>query len=103
MNDKTFTNSSLAGQNYLIVFCATWCDPCQQELPRLKEIYDQYKVKGLKVVYFNLDNRVELWKAYVLKNKLDWINVSKKLKAKVFKKFLFLINKTKTYGNIISS
>ena len=80
INNNLFTNSSLMGQNYLIVFCATWCGPCQRQLPRLKEIYSQYKDKGLKVVYFNIDDNVELWKEHVLKNKLDWINVSERLK-----------------------
>lgn len=38
IKDKLFSNSSLKGQPYLIVFSATWCGPCQLELPRLKII-----------------------------------------------------------------
>ena len=81
LNGKIFNNASLAGQNYLLVFSAVWCAPCQEELPHLKRIYGNYKDKGLKVVYFNDDNNFEKWKAHVAKNQLDWINVSEGLSA----------------------
>ncbi|MFI5452195.1 thioredoxin-like domain-containing protein [Pedobacter sp. UC225_61] len=73
---KTFRNSSLKGEPYLMVFSATWCGPCQKELPFLKEIYTKYNPKGLKVIYFNLDDNLSLWKSHIKKNNLTWINVS---------------------------
>ncbi|WP_158798829.1 TlpA disulfide reductase family protein [Pedobacter sp. L105] len=90
INNKPFSNSSLAGQNYMIVFSATWCGPCQQELPRLKELYRIYKNRGLKVVYFNNDDNVSRWKEHVSVHQLDWINVSERLKpsqSKIQKSF----------------
>lgn len=80
-----FTNSDLMGENYLIVFSATWCIPCQEQLPRLKNLYNLYKDKGLKVVYFNNDDDVKRWKEHVLNNKLTWINVSERLKPSMSK------------------
>ncbi|RYE52778.1 MAG: redoxin domain-containing protein [Sphingobacteriales bacterium] len=59
---------------------ATWCQPCQKQLPLLKGLYDRYKSSGLKVVYFNIDDDVVKWKAHVKKNQLSWINVSEKQK-----------------------
>lgn len=85
IDNKKFNNNDLKGQNYLIVFSATWCGPCQEQLPRLKEIYKNYKSKGLKVVYFNNDDDVARWKKHVQVNKLDWINVSERLKPSVSK------------------
>ena len=38
-----FNNETLKGNNYLIVFSATWCAPCQYELPMLKNIYKKYR------------------------------------------------------------
>ncbi|WP_316811471.1 TlpA disulfide reductase family protein [Pedobacter heparinus] len=58
LNNNTFTNSSLIGQPYIIVFSATWCGPCQEQLPMLKQLYETYKQKGLKVIYFNDDDNV---------------------------------------------
>lgn len=80
INNLPFSNSSLKGQNYMIVFSATWCGPCQLELPKLKKLYQAYKKKGLKVIYFNNDDDVARWKKHVTENKLSWINVSERLK-----------------------
>lgn len=85
LNNQAFSNSSLLGQPYLIVFSATWCGPCQEELPELKKIYTTYKSKGLKVIYFNDDDDIARWKAHVSSNQLSWINVSERLKPRVSK------------------
>lgn len=85
INNKIFNNSSLEGQPYIIVFSATWCGPCQLQLPKLKSLYDTYKEKGLKVIYFNDDDNIVIWKEHVSKNKLTWINVSEKLKPSISK------------------
>lgn len=80
INGNTFDSQSLAGQRYLIVLSATWCLPCQKQLPLLKRLYDKYKGSGLKVVYFNNDDDVVRWKEHVKKNELTWINVSEREK-----------------------
>lgn len=85
IQNNLFSNSSLEGQPYLIVFSATWCGPCQKQLPKLKKLYQAYKQRGLKVVYFNDDDNVTRWKEHVSKNRLNWINVSEKLKPSVSK------------------
>lgn len=80
IDGNTFDSQSLSGQNYLIVLSATWCLPCQKQLPFLKTLYEKYKASGLKVVYFNNDDDVVRWKEHVKKNELTWINVSERLK-----------------------
>lgn len=80
LQGNLFSNSSLKGQPYMIVFSATWCGPCQEELPKLKKLYQTYKQKGLKVIYFNDDDNITRWKEHVTKNNLTWINVSEGLK-----------------------
>ncbi|MBW4889695.1 AhpC/TSA family protein [Mucilaginibacter sp. HMF5004] len=73
---KTFTNSSLKGSAYVIVFSATWCVPCQIVQKKMLVLYHKYRPQGLKVVYFNLDGNAVKWKKHIRENKLDWINVS---------------------------
>lgn len=80
LNGNLFKNSSLLGQNYAIIFSATWCLPCQKSLPEIKKIYEKYKAIGLKVIYFNEDDNVERWQEHVRKNNLTWINVSERVK-----------------------
>ena len=78
---KMFNNGSLLGQNYVIVFSATWCVPCQKSLPEIKALYEKYKARGLKLVYFNDSDDAIRWREHVQKNKLTWINVSERVKA----------------------
>lgn len=77
---KTFTNASLKGRPYIIAFSATWCIPCQAQLPLFKKLYGQYKSKGLEIIYFNLDDRMKYWSEHIKKNKLQWVNVSERTK-----------------------
>ncbi|GEM51618.1 hypothetical protein EB1_14080 [Empedobacter brevis NBRC 14943 = ATCC 43319] len=39
----------------LIVFWASWCPACQQEIPYIKEFYKDFKAKGGEIVAISLD------------------------------------------------
>lgn len=80
--DSLFSNASLTAKPYFLAFGATWCIPCKERLPFLKQQYNKYKAKGLEVVYVNLDNKMEKWKSLISKEKLEWINVSENLEWK---------------------
>lgn len=77
---EMFTNTSLLGKPYIIAFSATWCAPCKLMEPKLKLLFDNYKSKGLEVVYFNFDGDDKKWKEHISKNNFNWINVSDGLK-----------------------
>jgi thiol-disulfide isomerase/thioredoxin len=42
-----YTHDSLAGKVVLVNFWATWCHPCQSEIPDLSKTYEKYKSKGV--------------------------------------------------------
>lgn len=53
--------SSLRGKAVLLNFWATWCGPCQEEMPSLEALYRRYQDKDFVVVGVSLDE--EGWPA----------------------------------------
>ncbi len=53
---KAYTADSLAGKVVVVNFWATWCHPCQKEIPDLSKLYEQYKNKGVLVLGIMTDN-----------------------------------------------
>jgi thiol-disulfide isomerase/thioredoxin len=47
--------SSLRGSITVISFWATWCAPCQEELPRLSALKQQYAEKGVRFLAISAD------------------------------------------------
>jgi len=53
------------------------CGHCKKEMPKLKEVYDKWKDKGLQVVAINNELENEDWTKFISeKEMLDWINIS---------------------------
>src|SRR4051812_31518218 len=48
--------SALRSQIVVVNFWATWCGPCQEELPRLVRIAASYSSKPVKFVFVSIDD-----------------------------------------------
>jgi peroxiredoxin len=57
--------SALATPYTLIVFGASWCPKCTEELPKLKENYVKWRKLGVEVVYISLDTEREVFEQAV--------------------------------------
>ena len=44
----------------VLLFWATWCIPCRQELPVYQELYERYRDQGLTVVAISMDDSSSL-------------------------------------------
>jgi thiol-disulfide isomerase/thioredoxin len=55
LNGQTQKLSSLRGQVVVLNFWATWCAPCQQELPRLSTLAQSYSGKSVHFVAVSID------------------------------------------------
>jgi len=62
----------LKGKAVLIDFWATWCGPCREALPHMKEIAKKFQGQPLVVLSVSLDEDEQRWKEFVAKNEMTW-------------------------------
>jgi thiol-disulfide isomerase/thioredoxin len=56
MSGKTWKLKEMGGKTLLINLWATWCGPCQSELPHLEKFYEKVKDRNdIQVLTFDLD------------------------------------------------
>jgi peroxiredoxin len=55
LTGQTSTLSQYKGQVVMVNFWATWCGPCQQEMPLLDQMYKKYKPAGFVLLGVNVD------------------------------------------------
>jgi len=65
--------SELRGDSpLLLVFFATWCPPCQKEVPKLVELTNSYSEQGLKIVAVSVDNSQNVLPAFIEKKGINY-------------------------------
>ena len=64
--------AQLKGRVVLLDFWATWCGPCRQAMPEVKEAYKTYKEHGFEVIGISLDQDLAAMNGYTQKEGLPW-------------------------------
>jgi len=63
----------LKGKVVLIDFWATWCAPCREALPHMREIAKKFHGEPLVVLSISLDDDENKWKDFIEKNEMTWL------------------------------
>ena len=70
--NTTIRSDSYRGKVLLVVYWATWCKPCTEELPALQLLYRQYRSRGLEILGVNLDLDRESVPTFVSAHRVTW-------------------------------
>jgi thiol-disulfide isomerase/thioredoxin len=72
IDGRQISLDDLKGKAVLIDFWATWCGPCREALPHMREIANKFKDQPLVVLSVSLDDNEQRWKDFVAKNEMTW-------------------------------
>lgn len=78
VHGKTVSLNDFKGQKYVLIdFWASWCAPCREELPYIKELYKKYHKQGFEIISITRDEKSDLWKNAITKEKIEsWKHLS---------------------------
>ncbi len=72
LDGTKFNLDAMGGRVVLIDFWATWCGPCNRELPHMKEIAKEFAGQPLVIISVSWDADEAKWKDFVAKNEMTW-------------------------------
>ena len=73
LDGKTIRSKALAGKPTVLTFWASWCGPCQKEMPALASLYTTYKDKGLQVLAVSVDSQPAKLTAWLDKHPMPFL------------------------------
>lgn len=62
----------LQGKVVLLDFWATWCGPCREALPHIRDIAKKFQGEPLVILSVSLDSDEHTWKEFVAKHEMTW-------------------------------
>jgi len=74
---KTIKLSDFKNKNYVLLdFWASWCLPCVEGIPKIKDLYNKYNKKGLTIISISFDKDDDSWRNAINKYQLKaWTQI----------------------------
>ena len=73
LDGSRFNLDAMNGRVVLIDFWATWCGPCNQELPHMKKIAKEFAGEPLVILSVSWDSDDAKWRQFIQKNEMTWM------------------------------
>lgn len=72
IDGRSIDLASLRGKVVLLTFWATWCEPCQVEMPRFIDWQGRLSADGLQIVAVSLDDYAEPVRAFAAERHVNY-------------------------------
>lgn len=73
LDGQHISMDDLQGKVVLLDFWATWCGPCREALPHLRNIAKKFEGQPLVVLSVSLDANEAQWKKFTAENGMTWL------------------------------
>jgi cytochrome c biogenesis protein CcmG/thiol:disulfide interchange protein DsbE len=74
-SDHQVSLNQFRGQIVILNFWATWCPPCDQELPSLMDMQNQMRARGVVVVGVSIDVDGDAYHRYLKQRNVNFVTV----------------------------
>jgi thiol-disulfide isomerase/thioredoxin len=69
---QDISNVSLRGKVVLLDFWGTWCPPCRESVPALRNLNKKFTGKPFQLVSVSSDDDEDVWKTFIKAERMDW-------------------------------
>ena len=73
LDGTRFNLDNMGGRVVLIDFWATWCGPCNEELPHIQKIAREFAGQPLVIISVSWDSDEAKWKDFISKHEMTWL------------------------------
>ena len=73
LDGTRFNLDAMGGKVVLIDFWATWCGPCNEELPHMQKIAKEFAGQPLVIISVSWDADEAKWKDFIAKHEMTWL------------------------------
>jgi len=70
--NQRINNATLRGKVVLLDFWGTWCPPCRESVPTIKNVKKKFAGKGFELVGISSDDDEDVWRTFVESKQMDW-------------------------------
>jgi thiol-disulfide isomerase/thioredoxin len=91
-------------KKHLVVFWASWCGPCRQEIPALKKMYSKYK-NDIEFVSISTDLNNPFWQKALEQENMSWKQLILNKKSKEYEpiEIFFQLNNSIPYIALVDN
>lgn len=72
LDGQHISMDDLRGKVVLLDFWATWCEPCREALPHVREMAKKFQGQPLVILSVSLDSDEQKWKEFIVKHDMTW-------------------------------